>query len=223
MDAVTLKSALSLQVEAGEWDGVTRVYDPAGVERSFDWLVDWFGIRPEVVRAEPIDGVPYVMRCTELRTKDGEATQVVFTRGLNDEPFPGVGVVRWWSTAPGLVAFPDDCAASRWHDNGVIGITDGVLADVGFGMGGGDCPPGYSAVWPLHCEGPGDMVDKLGWGVGENHRVVWPVFRVIEAGTDPEPGPEPTDDVAEAVLAVAYEIAKLREDLGKGWVVIPCE
>ncbi|NIP95098.1 MAG: hypothetical protein GWO24_17275, partial [Akkermansiaceae bacterium] len=129
------------------WDGVTRVYDPAGNERDLAWLGEWFGVEPEITRAEPVEGAPYVVRCTELRTKDGEATQVVFTRDLDNRPFPGFGVVRWWSTAPGLQSFPSDCVASRWHDNGVIGITDGPLADVGFGMGAGDCPPGWSAVW----------------------------------------------------------------------------
>ncbi len=215
-----LRVPVAAEADAG-WDGVTRIYDPAGVERDGAWLAEWFGVDVELTRVEPGEGDRYVVRCTELRTKDGEATQVVFLRDVEGQPLTGGGVVRWWPGAPGLEDWPGDCVASRWFEQGVIGVTDGPLADVGFGMGSGDCPPGSSAVWVVHCEGKSDLVNRLGWGVGENHRVVWPVFQVMEVGDDPEPPPPGDDELVEAVLAVAYEVAKVRGVLEKGWVVGP--
>ena len=202
-----------------EWDGVTRIYDPEGVERDGVWLGEWFGVDVQLRRADAEAGERYVVRCTELRTKDGEATQVVFLRDVENQPLTGGGVVRWWPGAPGMDPWPGDCVASRYYGNGVIGVTDGPLGDVGFGMGGGDCPPGSSAVWVAHCEGRSDLVEKLGWGVGENHRVVWPVFQVMEVGEDPEPPVPGDDELVEAVREVAYEVRMLRGVLERDLVV----
>ena len=201
----------------GGWDGITRVYDPEGNERDADWLEEWFGGEVAIVRAEPEPGDKWVWRCVAIRTKDGEATQVVFTEGLDGDPLAGVPVARWWSTAPKLPGFPEDCIASRWYELGVYGFTDGDLGDVGFGMGSGDFPPGSSAVWVLDCVARGDLVGGLGWGIGANHRVAWPVMRIMAVEEEPE---EPEEDgLVEAVLAVASEVALLRMVLERGWVV----
>lgn len=234
---------LELELAADPWDGVTRIYDPEGNERDADWLEAWYGgVMPGIVRADAgasvgsvapsaqtaadVAGAGLVMRCTELRTKDGEATQVVFTRDADNRPLTGIAVGRWWDSAPGLPLFPEDCLASRPYEIGVWGITDGDLADVGFGMGSGDFPPGSSAVWVIHCEAPSDVVTKLGWAIGENHRVVWPVYRLVAVDDEPEPEPEDGGDYAEIVEAIdrlgsglVAELSELREQLGLGWLV----
>jgi hypothetical protein len=183
-----------MDLRAAAADGLPALVcrDVNGNSITLEDLERWFGGEIGILRAQPHPNAPYVIRVTELHARDTGAVQLVNLRWADGKGVPNAAIARWFSSAPGLDPYPADCEATRPKNNAVIGWTNGEGLH-GFGMGPGDKPPGWSGVWALHCDGPSDYVDGLGWSPGERHKVIEVTFTIYDKD-DPGPGPGPDPD-----------------------------
>lgn len=174
---------------------------------------EWFTCTLDIRRATAIPGFQ-VIRVQAIFARDWGATQLVQIVDANGGA-EGIAVARWWPDAPGLDPFPPDCFATRWKDRAVHGWTD-ANGHVGFGMGSGDCPPGHSGVFPIHCQAPADYVGNLGWAPGDAHKTAFVVFALTDEDDPPPPPPPPDPDQRFALLADYFEaVGKMSTSLGE--------
>ena len=205
---------------------MVEVFDANGTQRDWAWVVEQYGPL-EIGLAEPVvaaDGQMKVIRLVELREKFGPATCVVNVRKLDGSPMVGVNGAWHYSTAPMLPDWMD--AQSVWFPNADFGPTNDN-GDVGHAMSEdstyypdrGEIGP--YAAWILSSKLPCDLYRGIGCKAGTEHGHLDAIFQVVVV-EEPQPPLPGGDDIVEAVLAVAYEIAKLRELFAKGWTVQPC-
>ena len=189
------------------------VRDLNGQRRDLAWLASYWGVPLDIQRADPHPACPHLFRLTEIAIRQGPAVQIVACLQADGSPYHRTAVARWWQDAPALPPYPDDCHATRWKPNAVIGWTD-AAGVVGFGMGGGD-RPGSSGVWPLHCEAPGDWVGNLGMHAERNHETLALTFQLMPANEPPPEPPEPpaSGDLAAIAQAIHALNATLRQAL----------
>ena len=193
-----LLNALNLNLTALDEVPAVVCYDEAGNIIPKSRLEAWFSRPIEIQRCQAHPEAPYIARVVSLQARDTGAVQLVRLVDPGGLPIRNAAIARWWPDAPGLDPYPEDCQASRWRDNAVVGWTnaDGLI---GFGMGGGDCPPGSSAVWALHCDAPSDWIGGLGWAPGREHKVIEVTFGLYPV--DDQPGPQPPPDPENPDLA----------------------
>lgn len=174
-------------------------FDTANNKISRAEFEDWFAPL-NIQRAVAIPGKK-VIRLVAVYARDWGAVQLVQIIDANG-PVTGVTVARWWPDAPLLDPFPPDCSATRWRDRAVHGLTN-EEGHIGFGMGSGDCPPGFSGIFPIHCQAPADWCGGLGWAPGVEHKTAYLIFAITEETDDPppEPVPDPEPDQRFALLA----------------------
>lgn len=186
----------------GDLPEYPQVYDPSGQPQPWEWAVEWWPVPLLMERAEPVEGVPYILRLVEIRALIGPCTQVVSLKGTASQPLIGISVCRWWAGAPEGPQWPDTCHATRWRDNFVWGYTkeDGT---VGFPMGSGDMP-NSSGVWPAYCEAPGDWWGSGGWKPEIEHDTWHLVYQMIKV--EDEPGPTPTPSGLVKVAGIYLEL-----------------
>jgi hypothetical protein len=185
-------------------------YDEAGKVIPKEQLEAWFGHAVHIERCRVDAEAPYIARVVSLRCRDTGAVQLVRLVDPGGLPIQKAAIARWWPDAPRIDPYPPDCQASRWRDRAVIGWTnaDGLH---GFGMGGGDCPPGSSAVWVLHCDAPSDWVAGLGWSPGREHKVVEVTYALypVDDQPQPQPPPDPENPDLSGLLTDLEEIGAL--------------
>ena len=182
------------------------VKDPTGAVRDWAWAEAWWPAPLILNRAAPIEGVPYVARIVEIQALIGPCTQIVKVIGPEKECLPGVAVCRWWAGAPKGPDFPEDCAATRWQDLFVYGLTACPEGTVGFAMGDGDMP-NSSGFWVAHCDAPGDWWGSGGWKPEIEHDTWLVTYQITEV--EDEPGPTPTP---EGLLRVADLYVRLEPE-----------
>jgi hypothetical protein len=201
-----LLTALTMNLTAVARAPSLTCYDVDGNVITQDELKAWFTAPVPIERAQAHREAPYVARVTSLHCRKSACVQMVRVVDPSGQPLPGAAVARWWNDAPVLDAYPADCHATRWRERAVVGYTD-ATGTVGFGMGGGDQPPGWSGVWVLHCDAPGDWVGGLGWVTGTGYHTVEPTFTICPAGDGPSP--QPTDADLAGLLTDLEEIGAL--------------
>jgi len=164
-------------------------YDEANNPITRQQFETWFGGALDIRTCDPLPGLK-TLRLAAVCARDWGAVQLVTLLDDTGAPLINAAVGRWWPDAPQLDPFPPDCMATRWKDRAVVGWTD-LNGNVGFGMGKGDCPPGSSACWPIHCKAPADFCGGLGWSPGREHKTAALVFVLVD---DEEPPPPPDDN-----------------------------
>jgi hypothetical protein len=202
LDAITMNLSALDEVPA------VVCYDEAGKVITKAQLETWFGGAVHIERASVHKDAPYIARVIRLQARDTGAVQLVRLVNPGGLAITRAAIARWWPDAPGLDPYPDDCYASRWRDRAVIGWTN-TEGLIGFGMGGGDKPPGSSAVWALHCDAPSDWVGGLGWSPGREHKVVEVTFGLYPVDDQPGPQPAPGDPDLCGLLTDLEEIGAL--------------
>jgi hypothetical protein len=205
-----LLNALTMDLSILDEIPAVECFDEAGNHITKQQLEAWFGHTVDIQRATVDLEAPYIARVIRLQARDTGAVQLVRLVDPGGLAIRKAAIARWWPDAPGLDPYPEDCQASRWRDNAVTGWTndDGLI---GFGMGGGDCPPGSSAVWVLHCDAPSDWVAGLGWAPGKEHKVVEITFGLypVDDQPGPQPPPNPEDPDLSGLLTDLEEIGAL--------------
>jgi hypothetical protein len=206
-----LLNAITLDLSALADIPAVVCYDEAGKVITRAELEAWFGAPVHVERCQAHPDAPFIARVVSLQCRDTGAVQLVRLVDPGGLPIVRAAIARWWPDAPGLDPYPEDCYASRWRDRSVIGWTneEGLI---GFGMGGGDKPPGYSGVWALHCQAPSDWVGGLGWNPGREHKVIEVTFGLYPVDDQPgpqPPPPEPSDPELHGLLTDLEEIGAL--------------
>jgi hypothetical protein len=137
------------------------ILDKDGMEKDWDWVIDTFGAL-EIARAER--GAAY--RVCTLQEEHVQVT--IKVRAAEEEnPVPGVTVIRYWPDAPLLPPEMVD-----WHDRGDQLVTnDAGLVEFVMGRGDKYFPPspGASDVWVSDPAYASDLMKGLGMLDGTDH------------------------------------------------------